>query len=190
MSSAVYSHIIFMNPKLEVKYLFLEKSRNRLLDELEDFEDGQLNVLPSVDKWSINQIVAHLILVEQLTTSYIQNKIRKEETLNTSPFSNFTKHIALKIALKSGIKFKAPHTVASVPDIASLISLRNQWDNVRYMLEDMLTELPANMMDKYLFKHPYGGPLTVNQTLSFLQDHFDHHLQQIRHLKQQFLSKY
>ena len=187
MNSAVYSHINLMNPKLEVKYLFLEKSRNRLLDELEGFEDGQLNVLPSTDKWSINQIVAHMILVEQLTTGYIQNKIKKEEILETSPLSNFTKNIALKIALKTGLKFKAPEKVAIVPEKASLHLLRNQWDFARYNLEDLLTEIPTHMMDKYLFRHPYGGPLTINQTLSFLQDHFDHHLQQIHQLKQQLL---
>lgn len=176
-----------MDPKLEVKYLFLEKSRNKLLDELEYFEEGQLNVLPAADKWSINQVVAHLILVEQVTIGYIQNKIRKEETLETSSFMNLSKSVALKIALKSGMKFKAPQVVASVPDTASLDSLRHQWDETRYQLEDLLTELPVHLMDKYLFKHPYSGPLTVGQALSFLQDHFDHHLQQIKQLKQQFM---
>lgn len=189
MSSAVYSHIILMDPKLEVKYLFLEKSRNRLLDELEGFEDIQLNVLPAKDKWSINQVVAHLILVEQVTTGYIQHKIRNNETLATSQFKNITNCILLKLALKSGMKFKAPQAVASVPDTASLPVLRLQWDSIRYELEDVLTGLPPHMMDKFLFRHPYSGPLTVSQTLSFLQDHFDHHLQQIRQLKQQFLKQ-
>lgn len=189
MSSAVYSHIILMNPKLEVKYLFLEKSRNRLLDELEGFEDGQLNVLPATDKWSVNQVVAHMILVEQVTIAYIQNKIRKEKTLETSSFMNLFKSVLLKLALKSGMKFKAPQAVASVPDIASLGTLRLQWDTVRYELEDVLTGLPPHMLNKYLFKHPYSGPLTVSQTLSLLQDHFDHHLQQIQQLKQQLIRQ-
>lgn len=187
MSSAVYSHINLMNPKLEVKYLFLEKSRNILLDELEGFEDGQLNVLPATDKWSINQVVAHMILVEQVTTAYIQNKIKKEETLVSSTFMNLSKNIILKLALRSGMKFKAPQVVASVPEKASLSSLRLQWDTVRYELEDVLTELPSDLTNKYLFRHPYSGPLTVSQTLSFLQDHFDHHLQQIRQLKKQLI---
>ncbi len=188
MSSAVYSHINLMDPELEVNYLFLEKSRNRLFDELEDFEDGQLNVLPATDKWSINQIVAHMILVEQFTIGYIQNKIKKEETLQTSSFMNLTKSIILKVALRSGMKFKAPQVVAVVPDKASLHAIRLEWDNVRFQLEDLLTELPPHLMHKYLFKHPYSGPLTVKQTLSFLQDHFDHHLQQIRQLRQQLLK--
>jgi uncharacterized damage-inducible protein DinB len=187
MSSAVYSHISLMNPKFEVKYLFLEKSRNRLLDELESFEDGQLNVIPAPNQWSINQIVAHLIMVDRLTIGYIQNKVKKEQTLKTTFIANFIKNIALKVALKSGLKFKAPQVVASVPEKSSLETLRSQWDGVRFELEDLLTELPSNMMDKYLFKHPSSGPLTTIQALSFLQDHFDHHLQQIRQLKQQFI---
>jgi uncharacterized damage-inducible protein DinB len=188
MSSAVYSHINLMDPKLEVKYLFLEKSRNRLLDELEGFEDGQLNVLPAMDKWSINQIIAHMILVEQFTTSYIKRKIEKDEILKTGSFSNLTKNLLLKVALKSGLKFKAPSMVTSVPEKETLQTLRNQWDEVRFQLEDVLTELPPKMMNKYLFRHPFSGPLTIIQTLAFLQNHFDHHVQQIRQLKQQLLK--
>ncbi|ARS35361.1 DinB family protein [Pontibacter actiniarum] len=164
-----------MNPQLENKYLRLEASRNRLLDELEALDEQQLNTAPAEGKWSINQHVAHLVLVDEQTLSYIQHKLQQQDTLEPSTFSCAVKAFILKLALISGRKYKAPAPVATVPDYAQLQHLRQQWDAVRFNLEDVLTELPPNLVDKCLFKHPYVGPLNMLQTLSFLQDHFDHH---------------
>jgi len=172
-----------MEAKLEMKYLRLEKTRNRLLDELEAYDDALLNTAPAAGKWSISQTLAHLVLVEKLTTGYVQHKLEQQQQLPSSALSAWFRYLLLKLALLSGKKFKAPAPVAAVPDRASLPALRQEWDQVRYQLEDLLTELPDRMTDKYLFKHPYAGPLSVVQTLSFLQDHFDHHLRQIQHLK-------
>ena len=183
MNTAAYSHIEFMNPKLEMKYLSLEKSRNRLLDELEGLDDELLNLPPAAGKWSINQIIYHLIEVEKVTTGYVNNKLQKQENLGASSFSNSFKSMLLKLALRSGRKYKAPAVVANVPETGMLHKLRQQWDDTRFKLEDVLNEITPQHMDKCLFKHPFVGPLSINQTLAFLQDHFEHHERQIQQLK-------
>lgn len=177
-----------MNPKLESKYLFLEKSRNKLIKDLLELDDTLLNTSPGEGKWSIGQIVAHLLQVEQITLSYIQRKLQKEEELQQAGIKNTVKAVLLKVALNSGMKFKAPKVVAEVPDQVDLETVRAQWDDTRYKLEDLLTELPPAMLDKCLFRHPYAGMLSISQTLTFLHDHFNHHLQQINNLKQQFMK--
>ncbi|MEJ8755714.1 DinB family protein [Pontibacter sp. H259] len=186
MSTAVFSPILFMNPKLESKYLYLEKSRNRLLKDLEELDETILNASPAEGKWSIGQIVAHLVQVEQLTMGYIQRKLQKEEQLQQASIKNAVNALLLKAALGSGMKFKAPPVAADVPAEVDLNTVRLQWDETRYKLEDMLTELPPAMLDKCLFRHPYAGMLSITQTLTFIQDHFNHHMQQINYLKQQF----
>lgn len=188
MNTAAYSHLELMNPKLEIKYLNLEKSRNRLLDELEGLDDELLNICPAEGKWSINQIVYHLMEVEKLTTGYINNKLQNQESLVSSSISNGLKSLLLKLALRSGRKFTAPAVVATVPDSAMLVKLRQQWDHTRFKLEDVLNEVPAHLLGKCLFKHPYAGPLTISQTLDFLQDHFTHHESQIRQLKKNLVK--
>ena len=176
-----------MNPKLEVKYLYFEKSRNKLLKDLQSIDDTQLNTPSAEGKWSIGQILAHLLQVEQVTISSIQHKLQQEE-LHTVSLKNKVRAVLLKLALNSGMKFKAPPAVATVPTIVSLEQIRQQWDETRYKLEDLLTELPPALLDKCLFRHPYAGMLTISQTLTFLQDHFNHHLHQIQHLKQQLAA--
>lgn len=188
MSTEIYSHIELMNLKLEAKYLRLEKSRNLLLDELEGLDESLLNTPAPGGKWSINQHIAHLILVDKVTMGYVQHKLKKKEELPSSSFSNYFKSLLLKLALQSGRKFKAPAPVATVPDTALLSDLRKEWDDVRFTLEDVLTETPDELLDKCLFKHPFAGPLTLPQTLTFLQDHFDHHLRTMQLLKQQLIS--
>lgn len=185
MSSAVFSPVLFMNPKLEVKYLYLEKSRNKLFKDLQDIDDTVLNTPPAEGKWSIGQIMAHLLQVEQATIAYVQRKIEQQESLHTSSLKNSINALLLKMALNSGMKFKAPAVVANVPEEVSLEQLHLQWDNTRYQLEDLLTEMPPALLDKCLFRHPYAGMMSIGQTLTFIQDHFNHHLQQIQHIRQQ-----
>ncbi|RIJ42125.1 DinB family protein [Pontibacter oryzae] len=175
-----------MIPKLENKYLRLEQTRNRLLDELEALTDEQLNTAAPGGKWSLNQHVAHLIMVDEVTLNSIQYKLKQPGTLKPAGFSQALKALLLKVALLSGRKYKAPAPVADVPDHSDLQDLRHNWNNARFALEDTLTALNPDQIDKCLFKHPRVGPLNVLQTLAFLQDHFDHHQkimqQQIRDL--------
>ena len=188
MSTEATSSIQLMNLKLEAKYLRLEQSRNRLLDELDGLDEELLNMPAPGGKWSIIQHVAHLLLVDKVTMGYVQRKIVLQDELQPSSFSHSFKSLLLKLALQSGKKYKSPPSVATVPDYAYLPELRQEWDDIRFKLEDVLTDIPPHLLDKCLFRHPYAGPLTISQTLSFLQDHFDHHLRTIHYLKKQLVS--
>lgn len=187
MSTVFFSRIQLMDSRLEAKYLRLEKTRNRLLDELEGLDDDLLNTSLEEGKWSVNQVLAHLVMVEQVTAGFIERRIQKEEQLITSPLLNLIRASLLKVALLSGIKFKAPEEVAYPPAKSQLSSLRHEWDKARFRLEDLLTDFPAPLLDTYIFRHRHAGPLTIYQSLSFLQDHFNHHLRQIKNLKQQLV---
>jgi hypothetical protein len=164
-----------MNPKLEAKYLRLEELRNRLLDELAGLDDNQLNASPAPGKWSVNQHVAHLVVVEERALDNIRYKLQRQEELQDISMAQEAKALLLKLALHSGRKFKAPPLVASVPETCHLPELRQQWDKVRFELEDELTGFPPQLLEKGVFKHPITGYLTIGQTLTFLQDHFIHH---------------
>ncbi|MCX2739119.1 DinB family protein [Pontibacter anaerobius] len=164
-----------MNPKLEDKYLHLEESRNRLLDELAGLDDAQLNTATSAGKWSINQHVAHLVLVEERALDNIRYKLSRQEELQNVGLNQIVRAFLMKLALQSGRKYKAPAVVAAVPNTCHLPALRQQWDKARFELEDELTGFPNQLLEKGIFKHPMVGYLTISQTLTFLQDHFIHH---------------
>ena len=188
MSTEASRSIQLMNLKLEAKYLRLEQSRNRLLDELEGLDEDLLNTPAADGKWSIMQHIAHLLLVDRMTMSYVQRKLAQQDQLQDSSLSHSFRSLLLKLTLQSGKKYKAPPVVANVPDRASLPALRQEWDDIRFKLEDVLTDIPPQHLGKCLFRHPYAGPLTISQTLTFLQDHFNHHHRAIYHLKRQLIG--
>ncbi|MCJ8166383.1 DinB family protein [Pontibacter sp. E15-1] len=177
-----------MNLKLETKYLGLENSRNRLLDELEGLDDEQLNTSVEEGKWSIVQHLAHVLLVDKSAMDYVLYKLEHAHDLPAASLSNAIKSLALKLALRSGKKYAAPPAVAAIPSHVSLTALRHEWDDNRFQLEDVLTDFPDELLDRCIFKHPHVGPLTISQTLTFLQDHFDHHLRAIRHIQHELLK--
>lgn len=188
MKSVVYSHVQLMHPKLENKYLKLEQSRNRLLDELKVLDHAQLNTAPAPGKWSINQHLAHLVLVEEQVLQVLRHQLQEPEQLQDAPFTSGIKALLVKAALASGKKYKAPAQVATVPEVSLLHELRQRWDTCRFALEDMLTDFPPRLLDKAVFKHPVAGPFTLIQTLAFVQDHLAHHEQQLQTLKRQLTT--
>ena len=188
MGTEASRSVQLMNLKLEAKYLQLEKSRNRLLDELEGLDDDLLNTPAAGGKWSIAQHIAHLLLVDKKTMQYVQHKLAQQDKLRPAALSHSVRSLLLKLALHSGKRYKAPPVVADVPDRAALPELRQEWDDIRFRLEDVLTDIPPQHLDKCLFRHPNAGPLTISQTLTFLQDHFNHHHRAIYHLKRQLVS--
>lgn len=189
MSLNAFSHNLLMNPKLEAKYLRLEELRNPLLDELDGLDHQQLNAAPAPGKWSINQHVAHLILVEQRVLENVRYKLQRPEELQDVPFAQEAKALLMKVALHSGQKFKAPDIVANVPEVSELSALRKQWDTMRFELEDELTGFPPALLAKGVFKHPVVGYLTICQTLNFLQDHFIHHKQIMMSQKEALINQ-
>ncbi|MHA6247660.1 DinB family protein [Pontibacter sp. CAU 1760] len=177
-----------MNLTLEAKYLRMETSRNRLLDELESLETELLKTAPEEGKWSIMQHLGHLVLVDKYTLGYVQRKLEQPEKLRDVQISGIFKSALLKLALLSGRKYKAPSVVATMPDYDSLVGLRQQWDDLRFTMEDVLSAIPEDLLHKALFKHPRTGYMNISQTLKFLQAHFDHHLRIVHQLKKRLIS--
>ena len=63
-----------MNNKLKVLYEQLEDDRTRLMAELSKASGDTLSLKPSKDKWSVNEILTHLVTSEQLTIRYLKKK--------------------------------------------------------------------------------------------------------------------
>jgi uncharacterized damage-inducible protein DinB len=59
-----------VNNKLRVLYEQLENDRNRLMAELVKATSDKLFLKPSKEKWSVNEILTHLVISEQLTLRY------------------------------------------------------------------------------------------------------------------------
>lgn len=168
-----------IQPQVEKLFGELEKSRSKLLEYLSLFPYDQLTKPPARDKWSVVQILHHLVIVEAGTMAYIQKKILAPDKVPNVKFSSRIRMIGLKVSLMSNMKFKAP-SVLQVPDNSMTVeTLSQQWEITRGKFYTLLEGLPEDLSRKGIFNHPLVGRIDANDTLRFIKWHYEHHLRQI-----------
>jgi uncharacterized damage-inducible protein DinB len=177
-----------MIEELQKQYLILEDKRKKLYDLLEELDEEQLNFRPAEDKWSITQIIFHLVKAEQLTVISINKEMRNADN-HKAGISAFIRSSLLKYALMSSLKFKAPAIMGNIPKEYDINELKTKWVTVRNKLDTALGEVDTKLGKKYLFTHPYAGKLNIYQTMDFLVNHFNHHNRQIVRLAKEGKSK-
>jgi hypothetical protein len=167
---------------LQNKYLILEQNRERLYDQIEKLDVKQLNYRPLEGKWSIIQIIFHIIKAEQITVISINKEIRN--TANKTKFGLYSliRSFLLRYALRSPLKFKAPPLLRNIPSDYDIHELKTKWITVRSKLHNALGEITDESAKKYMFEHPYAGRLSIYQTMDFLVEHFNHHYRLIKRL--------
>jgi len=173
-----------MNSKLQFPFDELERDRKTLFQKLSNISSEKLNSNPIAEKWSINQILIHLLTSEQLTLTYLKKKsLGIDQLANSGPIES-VKMALLKISQRLPlIKYKAPKVlVENTPSPIPLPELIARWNLSRQELKNFLETIHDRNLHKLIYKHPIAGRFDVVQSLTFLREHFHHHLPQIERL--------
>jgi uncharacterized damage-inducible protein DinB len=170
-----------MQPTLTKLFDEIESQRQKLFDSLSALSVEQLNMPPRHGKWSMAEILSHLLAAEKLSVQYLQKKILGIEQAEDSGWREEIK-MSLFIASQRlpGLKFKAPKKVVeSTPIIRDLHTLKNEWDRVRNELKALLETVPHDRVNRKIYKHVRIGYINLKQTLIFFREHTIHHIPQI-----------
>jgi hypothetical protein len=174
-----------MDTRLEHLYNKIETQRKALLLPLKELSNEKLNAHPPV-KWSINQIIAHLITAEDLSIQYLNKKILGINEVKDSGLLEEMKMILLVASQRLPLKFKAPKMVvdrtASEADLNKVIA---EWDNTRLELKNILNRIESPHIKRKIYRHVRVGMLNIQHTLQFIGEHVDHHIPQIKNLLKQ-----
>lgn len=170
-----------LNSSLQKQFDALEKQRLQLLREVSDCPIELLNKNPQADKWSINQIIQHLILAEELSQKSIKAKLLTGN-FETAGMMTHVRTLLLKVFLRSSVKFKAPVAVSKIPENLALVELNQKWEQSRRQLNELLESIPQSLLNKYIFKHPVAGKMNLHGGLAFMQEHVRRHAQQIKRI--------
>lgn len=135
--------------------------------------------------WSIQQVLLHLLQVQQATLDMLKNSTKKTEKHKKADMKNRLTFIGLKVALMSNFKFKAPKMISKVDNQVTLHQIKKEWKGVQESFYQFLNEFPEQFQNKLILKHPVAGWLTLNQAIDFLLDHLKHHRRQIELLYSQ-----
>jgi hypothetical protein len=170
-----------VSSELQHEFSVIEQQRIRLLDFLKTVPSEKLFHKPSSDKWSVIEIISHLMTSEKLSLQYM-----KKKSLGIKSLKNYGWMERIKYALLKGyqkihiIKFKAPSIVVSnMPVLTSLEEAIENWDNARNECRLFLETIPDQYAHRMIYRHPIVGLLGAPQAVAFLGLHVAHHEHQI-----------
>lgn len=162
-----------------VKY---HKKVELLLDKLEAMPEERLHQKTLGGGWSAMQTAWHLLLVEENSLSYVQKKLGFGGVFEKNGLKTYLRSLLLLGAFYLPLKFKAPASAgdANLPIRPSTGELRRRWVDLRVAWTGFLEQLPGELLDKAVYKHPRVGKIGWMQMMLFLNIHFDRHLRQIK----------
>ena len=157
----------------------LEAQRISLIHKLSSLPSDILNYQIKDGKWSILQILEHIILSEELSLGYALKKTQKPSKLRNVSVKNWISGKILNRVLRLNIKYKAPAVVYPSADGAlNLHDLERRWEESRKKIF-VLNDASPKVLEKGILKHPYTGYMNFSQMLTFFSAHYVHHLSQI-----------
>ena len=173
-----------MNPFFLSIYDELEHQRVELLDRVKNLPVEKFNYKPSEERWSISQILTHILVAERLSVGYMKKKALGIDQLKNSGISaGFRLQILIISQRIPNLKFKVPGVVlANTPQAYSIAELETHWQNHRQDLKVFLGTIENKNAKKVLYKHPVAGRLDARQAMVFFREHIIHHLPQIKRL--------
>ncbi len=162
----------------------IEAQRNALLNEISRLSHAQQNFKPSRESWSILQVLNHLVYSETNTVKYMNKKMLGIAAAEKSGIYAKVRMFVLNAFLRSPLKFKAPKAALPVQEEVYVFdNMKKQWDDVRFQFGKIIDQLGNADADKLIFKHPISGKFNIYQTMSFLEEHIEHHKKQIGRIK-------
>jgi DinB superfamily len=158
-----------------------DDQRRALLDELAALPPEALKAKARPDKWSILEIVEHLVLAER----FVLGGLRPAAELVARPRSlkNRCIYPIVLFVLKFSIPVKVPAKRMLPTGQASLADVRSAWDENLRWLRAYVAGLAPGGGRSAVFLHPVAGPITLTQALRMDRLHFAVHLRQIRRLQ-------
>ncbi len=159
------------------------KIRERLLATVSKITERELTALPDGQKWTIQQLVEHISIVEYnvaricgklLETAKINGKLSDGSLALTEDFAARWSSIA-------AVKLEAPERVQPTGNV-SIADAFEQMNATRDALAKLRSDFENYDLSGSKFPHPYFGDLTATEWLILSGGHEARHTDQIEQL--------
>ncbi len=168
------------------KWEQFDSAKNVMIGLLDSWSPQELNYRPEGNGWTALQVIDHIITSEKGTIGYMLKKTQAD----ASELSFITKEDRDKAAklsrrLSSNERYEAPSALPAPEENKDYISLTREWDEMRDRYRHFLGTLSSEYYGKFIFRHPFTGPMSVEETLSFLIEHVNHHMHQLHRIREE-----
>jgi uncharacterized damage-inducible protein DinB len=172
-----------MNKLFNQAFSELEKQREEILQSVKQLSHEAFNRAPEPGKWSIAQILTHILTSEKLSLGYMKKKVQAIDQLKDSGLVESIRLWLLIVSQRIPVKYKAPKVVVeNTPETLSLTQLTEAWVNLRKDLAAFLSTIDDKHARRVIYKHPMAGRFDARQTLIFFREHIRHHRPQIERI--------
>ncbi|GAC1516587.1 MAG: hypothetical protein NVS1B4_12340 [Gemmatimonadaceae bacterium] len=171
---------------LDARLRAFHASRRALLADVEALDPALLVARPAAGKWSIVEIVEHLVRAERAILQELPEPSRV--AAHERRLGHRLRYAIVYIVVKFGIPVEAPSAAMLPLGERTLAVLRRMWDENHEWLRAFIDRLDGDGARKAFFHHPVAGPLTVKQAMQLDQLHLDRHAGQIRRLNRLLAS--
>ncbi len=155
---------------------FADRS-DALLDELEAMEPGKLHARPLPGKWTILEIVEHIVLAERVV---LQGLPEPSQLQAVKPgLKDRVRYLLVLFVLRANI----PVGVGSPAGNRDLAELRGLWNEDKAWVLAYVTRFGSRGLKRAILHHPVTGPINVKQAITLSRAHLDRHIRQIRRLQ-------
>jgi hypothetical protein len=166
---------------LENRLQAFDDTRRGLLDEMDALDPALPVAKPIAGKWSMIEIIEHLVLAERAVFKGLPDPSRLAE--KGRDLGHRVRYVLVLFILTSGIPVRTPSPAMLPQGGRGLADLRRLWDENQHWLRLCIANLGPGAGRKAVFEHPIAGPLTVSQAVRMGQVHVDGHVRQIRRLR-------
>jgi hypothetical protein len=157
----------------------LQKNRERTLALIEPLTTEQWNFKPEADRWSINQVVEHVVTVETRVMGFVQQKA--EGTPETGKRSQVEDAMLIAVVPDRSTRRQAPEMAnpsGKWPDREVLA----QFENIRAQTCEF-TALNTKNLREFFQPHGAFGELDCYQWMMLLALHGERHARQIEEVQ-------
>ncbi len=166
------------------KYRRYKKLVVQLLNQYSQLRVDQQLFKVDENSWSIAHVYQHLLQVEQMCHKTISARV-ESGVYHNSEIRNTWRYFLLTAALKSPRNFKVPKSAPPAIHVLEVdeSTIVRDWNSIYTEFETFLSNFPAKLENKLVYKHPIAGPLKISHAIGFLSAHLKHHLRQIQKIR-------
>lgn len=152
--------------------------------DIEGLPETTLTSRPQQGGWSIQQVIQHLALSEQLSLTYLRKKTQDMQRVPPRDIWYPLRKLALKTYLRSPFRFTAPSLVTEdkFPRNESMDQTINRLKSNQEEMMSFLLGLPSGVRRHMVYRHPIAGRMDIDGMFMFFADHIHHHQRQIRRI--------
>lgn len=169
-----------MLTEIQKNFDSLDQKYTQVLQHLNSLSDDVLYFKAAADKWSIVEVIEHLVMAEENMLAQLTGAT-SATSLDPQDRSAKNFHIVIKVMTRD-IPVDVPDESMEPHGQSSLAQLLDRWDDIRQKTRAYVNGINSEKAGDLVYRHPFAGPLDMAETLRFIDVHFDNHMRHIERI--------